>query len=60
MTIEALQGCLRDPITEIYEAVRPLDATVIAHSRVNSKIASELFKMADDPHCSKLVGVIAG
>lgn len=49
MTIEALQDCLRDPIPEIYEAARLLDAAVTAHNRGNSKIASELFKMADDP-----------
>lgn len=43
-----LRDCLRDPIPEIYEAARLLDAAVTAHNRGNLKIASELFRMADD------------
>jgi HNH endonuclease len=41
--------CLRDPIPEIADAARYLDAATTAHSRGQPKIAEELIRLADMP-----------
>jgi 5-methylcytosine-specific restriction endonuclease McrA len=41
--------CLRDPIPEIFDAARYLDAAVSAHLERKSVIAAELIRMADMP-----------
>lgn len=44
-----LRSCLRDPIPEIFDAARYLDAGVSAHMAGNRRLAEELFRMADNP-----------
>lgn len=41
--------CLRDPIPEIFDAARFLDAAVSAHVRGNTVVASDLIRLADIP-----------
>ena len=41
--------CFREPIAEIYDAARYLDAAVSAHLAGESNIPSELIKLADMP-----------
>lgn len=41
--------CFRDPIPEIYDAARYLDAAVSTHINGHKKIAEELFQLANDP-----------
>jgi len=43
------RDCLREPIPEIFDAARLLDAAVTAHLRGESELASRLFGMANDP-----------
>ena len=40
--------CFREPIAEIYDASRYLDAAVSAHIGGHTEIAAELFRLADD------------
>ena len=40
--------CFRDPITEIFDSARYLDAAVSAYENGHADIASELFQLADD------------
>lgn len=42
-----LRNCLRDPIPEIYDAARYLDAAVSAHNSGNRKLATDLFLAAN-------------
>lgn len=44
--------CLRDPIPEIYDALRLLDAAVTLHLLGKYALAESLFKLADDPAIS--------
>ncbi len=44
-----LRACFRDPIPEIFDAARYLDAAISAHLAGNHEIAAELIKMADIP-----------
>jgi hypothetical protein len=44
-----LKTCLRDPIPEIFDAARYLDAAVSAHFAGKTAIADELIRMADIP-----------
>jgi HNH endonuclease len=44
-----LRTCLRDPIPEIFDAARFLDAAVSAHLAGKSAIADELIRLADIP-----------
>jgi 5-methylcytosine-specific restriction endonuclease McrA len=44
-----MKNCLRDPIPEIYDAARYVDAAVSAHLNGRRDIAAELFRMADMP-----------
>jgi len=44
-----LRMCLRDPIPEIADAARYLDAAVSAHMAGNAKLAAELIRIADMP-----------
>jgi 5-methylcytosine-specific restriction endonuclease McrA len=43
------RNCLRDPIPEIFDAARFLDAAVSAHLLGKHEIAEELIRMADMP-----------
>ncbi|MGA8172952.1 MAG: hypothetical protein WB816_19275 [Methylocystis sp.] len=43
------RSCLRDPIPEIWEAARSLDAAVTAHLEGNRSLADELIRKADIP-----------
>jgi hypothetical protein len=45
--------CLRDPIPEIYDAARYLDAAVAAHLAGRRALADELIRMADMPVISE-------
>jgi hypothetical protein len=45
----SLRNCLRDPIPEIWDAARYLDAAVTAHLEGHDVIAGELFRLADKP-----------
>lgn len=49
MNKESLRKCLRDPIPEIFDASRYLDAAVSAHLSGNHKLAEELIKYSDMP-----------
>jgi 5-methylcytosine-specific restriction endonuclease McrA len=44
-----LRTCLRDPIPEIFEAARYLDAAVSAHLAAKRALADELIRLADIP-----------
>lgn len=44
-----LKNCLRDPIPEIFDAARYLDAAVSAHLADRSSVADELIRLADIP-----------
>jgi len=44
-----LKKCLRDPIPEIYDAARYLDAAVSAHIEGNFELAAELIRASDKP-----------
>jgi 5-methylcytosine-specific restriction endonuclease McrA len=46
---DQLRTCLRDPIPEIADAARYLDAAVVAHLAGNRKVAEELIRLADIP-----------
>ena len=46
---EELLVCLRDPIPEIADAARYLDAAVSAHLDGNSELAETLIRLADIP-----------
>lgn len=43
------RNCLRDPIPEIFDAARFLDAAVSAHLRAENKTAEDLIRLADMP-----------
>ena len=43
------RNCLKDPIPELYDAARYLDAAVSAHMSGNKKIASALIEIANMP-----------
>jgi hypothetical protein len=45
----AIRTCLRDPIPEIFDAARLLDAAVSAHQMDKQKLANELIRAADIP-----------
>lgn len=45
----AYRACLRDPIPEIADAARYLDAATTAHIRRQPKLAEELIRLADMP-----------
>jgi len=47
--LNALRTCLRDPIPEIFDAARYVDAAVSAHLAGKRSIAEELIRMADLP-----------
>jgi hypothetical protein len=49
----APRTCLRDPIPEIFDAARYLDAAVSAHLTGKHALANELIRMADMPVISK-------
>jgi len=49
MNMEVLNRCLREPIPEIFDAARYLDAAISAHLSGKSGIAEELIKLADMP-----------
>jgi hypothetical protein len=49
----ALRPCLRDPIPEIADAARYLDAAVSAHLAGRSDLAEELIRLADLPAISE-------
>jgi hypothetical protein len=42
-----LKNCLRDPIPEIFDAARHVDAAVSAHLTEDRKTADELIRLAD-------------
>ncbi|MBK9447313.1 MAG: HNH endonuclease [Betaproteobacteria bacterium] len=44
-----LKRCFREPIPEIFDAARYLDAAVSAHLRGHASLAAELFSLANDP-----------
>ena len=44
-----LRTCLRDPIPDIFEAARHLDAAVSAHLAGQRELADELIRLADGP-----------
>ena len=44
-----MKRSFREPIPEIYDAARYLDAAVSAHMNGNKKIADDLFVIANDP-----------
>ncbi len=44
-----LRDCLRDPIPEIFDAARYVDAAVSAHLSGNRKLADELIRLANMP-----------
>jgi 5-methylcytosine-specific restriction endonuclease McrA len=48
-----LRTCLRDPIPEIHEAARHLDAAATAHLAGRQAEADELIRLADDPFISE-------
>ncbi|MFI8747544.1 HNH endonuclease [Pseudomonas sp. NPDC077186] len=45
----SLKRCFREPIPEIFDAARYLDAAVSAHLNGHSTVAAELFSLANDP-----------
>ncbi|MDX1367610.1 HNH endonuclease [Pseudomonas sp.] len=45
----SLKRCFREPIPEIFDAARYLDAAVSAHLRGHNNVAMELFALASDP-----------
>ncbi len=47
--INKFRSCIRDPIPEIFDAARYLDAAVSSHIAGNIKLAKELIRMADMP-----------
>lgn len=44
-----MKRCFREPISEIFDAARYLDAAVSAHLNGQSSLANELFSLANDP-----------
>ena len=44
-----LRSCLRDPVPEIFDSARYLDAAVSAHHAGKRAIADELIRLANDP-----------
>lgn len=48
-TSSNLRTCLRDPIPEIFEAARHLDAAVSAHLAGDRALADQLIRLADIP-----------
>lgn len=44
-----LKRCFREPIQQIFDAARYLDAAVSAHMRGHFPVAHDLFKLANDP-----------
>lgn len=44
-----LRRCFRDPVPEIFEVARKLEAAVCAHLAGDHREASRLFALADDP-----------
>src|SRR5690554_3567713 len=44
-----LKRCFREPIPEIFDAARYLDAAVSAHLNGHNNVAAELFSLANDP-----------
>jgi hypothetical protein len=49
LAAEALRLCIRDPIPEIFDAARYLDAAVSAHLVGRRDLAEELIRLADMP-----------
>jgi hypothetical protein len=47
-----LRTCLRDPIPDIFDAARYLDAAVTAHLRGDRRLCEELIRLADMPSIS--------
>jgi 5-methylcytosine-specific restriction endonuclease McrA len=47
--LSSLRTCLRDPISEIFDAARYLDAAVSAHLAGKIALADELIRLADMP-----------
>lgn len=47
--MESLKNCFREPIQEIFDAARYLDAAVSAHITGNAKLAKDLIIEADMP-----------
>lgn len=47
-TLPGLKRCFREPIAEVYDAARYLDAAVSAHMSGNRSLAAQLFAVADD------------
>ncbi len=45
----SLKRCFREPIPEIFDAARYLDAAVSAHLNGHNNVAAELFSLANDP-----------
>ncbi len=43
-----MKSCFRDPIPEIYDSARYLDAAVSAHLSGHTELASKLFELAND------------
>jgi len=46
---QQLRTCLRDPVSEIFDAARYLDAAVSAHMSGHHKLSEELILLADMP-----------
>ena len=46
--MRSLKRCFRDPITEIFDAARYLDAAVSAHLQGEHEVASKLFSLANN------------
>lgn len=55
-----LRRCLREPIPEIFDAARFLDAAVSAHLQGKKNIAEELFKLAENEAIAEWSYSIAG
>lgn len=49
MTQNKLRTCLQDPISELYDAARYLDAAVTAHLSGEKQFAEELIRLSDMP-----------
>ena len=45
----SLKRCFREPLPEIYDTARYLDAAVSAHLKGHASLAAELFELANDP-----------
>jgi hypothetical protein len=52
--------CFREPIGEIFDSAKYLDAAVSAHLNGSSSVAEELFRLANDPEIWKWTDSIWG